>query len=328
MEPDRNDWRPTADLSSLQHRSEIVWQLRSFFRSAGFWEVHTPVLSQDTILDRHIEPLSLSGEILQIPNLENLRFYLQTSPEFALKRLLSAGAEKIYQIAPAFRAGERGLLHNPEFTMVEWYRQGDDMEQGIQLLCQLVRAIVPNSNPQVVSYQSVFQKHVGACPLNSNLSQLCTAACNFGLPVHRDWSHDRDDWLNLLFAEIVQPQLGIEQPTIVSHYPASQSALALISEVDPRVAERFELFINGLELANGYHELLDPLELERRMFSVQQQRQREGKEALKVNSRLIAAMKAGLPGCSGCALGLDRLLMAVSGVETIDQVLCFPIERA
>jgi elongation factor P--(R)-beta-lysine ligase len=321
-------WRPTASLSSLQRRSEAVWKIRSFFQSSGFWEVHTPTLSRETIADRHIDPMRIPGEILNVSGLENLTFFLQTSPEFAMKRLLAAGAERIYQIGPVFRAGERGTMHNPEFTMLEWYRSGDTLEDGIDLLAQVIQTVLPHSQVHRITYQAAFSQHAGLCPLSGTLDDLCNAARQHGLSVDQQWSCDRDDWLNLLFAEIVQPNLGTDTPTIVTHYPASQCALARVCPKDPRVAERYELFIAGVELANGYHELLDADEFAARTHSVRQQRELDGKEPLNESSRLLAAMKAGLPASSGCALGLDRLLMVLDQASSIDQVICFPIERA
>lgn len=328
MESNKQQWRPSADLISLQRRSEIVWSIRSFFQAAGFWEVHTPLLCQDTILDRYIEPLSVPGEFLAIPGLENIQFYLQTSPEFAMKRLLAAGAEKIYQIGSVFRAGERGPLHNPEFTMLEWYRCGDNFEQGIQFLKELIQCLLPGTTPQQASYQSLFLHYVGLCPLTCDDQSLVRAARKRQLTEGHDWSSDRDDWLNLLFSELVQPNLGMQQPIIVTHYPASQSALARIAASDPRVSERYELFAYGVELANGYHELIEPEELRQRIEKVRQQRVADGKPEFRENSRLIQAMKDGMPSCSGCALGLDRMIMVIQRAQSIDQVIAFPIEIA
>lgn len=322
------NWRPTASLDNLKLRSEVVWRLREFFRLAGFDEVHTPVLSRDTVMDRHIDPVVLSGQSLGVPDLRESQFYLQTSPEFAMKRLLAAGAERIYQIGPVFRSGERGALHNPEFTMMEWYRVGDDLESATELLSGIVQTVLPDTRPIRETYRSAFQRTVGTCPLASSIESLRQVAIQRGLEVSDHWSEDKDDWLNLLFAEVVQPQLGFDQPTILTHYPASQSALARICEKDPRVAERFELFISGIELANGYNELIDADELSNRNEIVRGQRLQDGKEDFHSGGRLVEAMQAGLPPCSGCALGLDRLLMVLCNATQIDDVLAFPIERA
>lgn len=323
-----DSWRPTITASNLQLRSDVVWRIRKFFYDCGFCEVHTPVISRDTVLDRHIDPVVLPGISLGLGSLADEDFFLQTSPEFGMKRLLAAGAQRIYQVASVFRAGERGDSHNPEFTMVEWYRVGDDFSQATQFLSELMKAVSPNWQPVQTTYQQAFELHVGLCPLSSPLSDLALAAVNRSLGVSSDWSHDRDDWLNLLFSEVVQPKLGEKQPEIVTHYPASQSALARICPSDPRVAERFELFVGGVELANGYHELLDPVELEKRNAKVSQQRMDDGKPALPLQSRLLQAMHHGLPACSGCALGLDRLVMVLSGATKIDDVIYFPIERS
>lgn len=320
-------WQPTITAQNLQLRGDILWSIRKFFYEAGFIEVHTPVVSQDTVIDRHIDPVVLSGKSLGLGEFAKQDFYLQTSPEFGMKRLLANGAQRIYQISQVFRAGERGKHHNPEFTMIEWYRVADDFSAATKLLADMMVAVNPVWKPKQTTYQQAFIEHAGICPLTCAVNELAAVAVAKELGVDDSWSNDRDDWLNLLFSEVVQPRLGFEQPEIVTHYPASQSALAKICESDSRVAERFELFIEGIELANGYHELLDAAELSKRNASVSQQRLQDGKEPLPQESRLLQAMRHGLPACSGCALGLDRLLMVLSRAKAIDEVICFPIER-
>lgn len=321
-------WQPTASVQNLHRRAEIVWHIRQFFHQRGVVEVHTPLLSRDTVIDRHIDPLALPAAQLGLPQLGDQPFFLQTSPEFGMKRLLASGMTAIYELKSVFRAGERGAHHNPEFTMLEWYRVGDDLAGGIQLLSELVQNVLGVSQVELTTYQRCFRQHVGCDPLQASVAELAAAAVANRLGVARDWSGDRDDWLNLLFAEVVQPQLGQQQPTIVSHYPASQSALAQLSSDDPRTAERYELFYRGVELANGYHELLDARELAARNAATADQRSADGKSPLPRDSRLLAAMSAGLPACSGCALGLDRLLMVAWNAHSIDEVIAFPIERA
>ncbi|MCA9132001.1 MAG: EF-P lysine aminoacylase GenX [Planctomycetales bacterium] len=321
-------WLPSASPTALQRRGELLWKIREFFYRQGLLEVHTPVLSHDTVIDRHIDPIALPGKNLALPELHQSTFYLQSSPEFCMKRLLAAGLPSMYQIAPVFRAGERGDFHNPEFTMIEWYRLGDDLQQSVHLLAELLRSVLAVEQVDQQTYQQVFQRHTGCDPLACSVAELAAVASERKMGVDRGWSDDRDDWLNLLFSEAVQPELGAAQPLIVTHYPASQSALARVAGDDPRTAERYELFIGGVELANGYHELLDAGELEQRNHTVLAQRAGDNKTSLPGDSRLLAAMRAGLPACSGCALGFDRLLMVVESAAHIDQVLAFPIERA
>lgn len=321
-------WLPTASLPTLELRSELLWRIREFFHERGLAEVQTPVLSHDTVIDRHIDPIRLPAANVFLSSTDQVDFVLQTSPEFCMKRLLTAGLTAIYEITSVFRAAERGQFHNPEFTMIEWYRVGDDLQAAVVLLGELVKSALGVESVDVVSYQEVFLASTGVDPLAASMNDLASHAVALSLGVDNEWSEDRDDWLDLLFSEIVQPRLGSQRPVIVTHYPASQSALALISPEDARVAERFELFAGGIELANGYHELLDADELARRNALALEQRRRDGKPPLNGDSRLLAAMRAGLPACSGCALGFDRLLMVASGAERIDEVLPFPIERA
>jgi lysyl-tRNA synthetase class 2 len=283
--------------------------------------------------------------------------WLQTSPEFAMKRLLAAGGEAIYQVARVFRRDELGPLHNPEFTLVEWYRAGDDMERGMQLTSDLCETVlcekrgtgtspdaglhghtfhgsepVPLFSPgpaERLSYREAFQRYVGLDPHTADGQRLAAAARAAGIQPPASLSlDDRDGWLDLLMVERIQPHLGIEQPVLLYDYPASQAALARVRPGDPPVAERFELYVAGLELANGYHELLDPAELRARNARINAQRQAEGKMALPEQSRLLRAMEAGLPPAVGVALGFDRLVMVAAGAKTIAEVIAFPFDRA
>lgn len=312
----------------MLRRSEIVWQLRQFFHGRGFAEVHTPIISHDTVVDLNIEPVRILGRSLDCHGAGDSDLFLQTSPEFAMKRLLAAGMKSIYSVGPVFRAGERGANHNPEFTMVEWYHVGDDMAAGVALVDQLIREVLASPPAEVITYQNACNTHADFDPLTATVEELSALATSKRLGVTNDWSDDHDTWLDLLFSELVQPKLGWERPTIVTNYPASQSALARIAESDPRTAERFELFVRGVELANGYHELLDPVELMARNEQTEAKRRELGRPSLPTNSRLIDAMQSGIPACSGCALGLDRLIMVAINAKSIDEVLTFPIDRA
>lgn len=321
-------WQPTATPDSLLRRSEIVWQLRQFFYHRGFAEVHTPIISHDTVVDLNIEPVRISGRSLDCHGAGNDDLFLQTSPEFAMKRLLAAGMRSIYSIGPVFRAAERGTNHNPEFTMVEWYRIGDDMAAGVAFVDELVRAVLGGPPAEIITYQHACKTFANFDPLVTTVEELSRVATSRELGVEADWSDDCDTWLDLIFSEVVQPKLGFSMPTIVTNYPASQSALARLAESDRRTAERFELFVRGVELANGYHELLDPTELMSRNEQTEAKRRELGRPSLPVNSRLIQAMQSGIPACSGCALGLDRLIMVATNARAIDEVIAFPIERA
>lgn len=314
------DYRPTADLRHLRTRAEMLGRLRAFFSDRGFLEVETPLLSVDTIVDVHIEPFELSDD--------GRSRWLQTSPEFAMKRLLASGADAIYQVCKAFRRGESGALHNEEFTLVEWYRAGDSYEAGMQFLAELTSMMLSIETVERLSFASAFARTVGLDPHCADASALCEAAKSMGLSVDEDFSAFRDDWLDLLMSHCVQPHLGVDSPVIVFDYPASQAALAQIRPDDPPVAERFELFYRGVELANGYHELSSAAEFRSRMAANNVARQERGKAALPETSRLLSAMEAGLPACSGCALGWDRLVMLALEANSLEQVIAFPGCRA
>lgn len=299
-------------------------RLREFFYQRGFLEVETPILSVDTVVDRHLDPFSISLDLGRAP----LTLWLQTSPEFAMKRLLAAGAEAIYQVSRVFRQDERGPLHNPEFTLVEWYRTGDDLAAGMKLTSDLCEALLGRGPAELLSYGEAFQRYVGLNPHSAAIDILIAAARECGTPPESLAKDDRDGWLDWLLTERVQANLGVQRPVLLYDFPASQAALAQVRPGPPPVAERFELYVGSLELANGYHELLDPDELRRRNVRANELRRADGKPPLPEASRLLAAMEHGLPPAVGCALGFDRLVMLAAGARSIDEVIAFRWERA
>jgi elongation factor P--(R)-beta-lysine ligase len=335
-----SDFLPTASLDSLRLRAELLARIREFFSARKFLEVETPILSADVTVDRHLDPMStILADDPRQPDVGR-RMWLQTSPEFGMKRLLAAGATAIYQITRAFRNGEVGPLHNPEFTIVEWYRVGDDMQAGMLLLSDFCRTLLGTPVAERLSYADAFSRYVGINPHSATEPELAEVARQQEIIISGGFGADRDGWLNLLSTKCVEPHLGQAAPTILYDYPAGQAALAKIrGEMIPatsssaessivRVAERFELYFRGIELANGYHELLDAAELRHRNCAANAARVVEGKPTLPEESRLLTAMEAGLPACTGVALGFDRLVMLAAGAKTLANILAFPIDRA
>lgn len=321
------DFFPTASLATLEKRADLLRRVRDFFDRRGFIEVETPVLSHDVVVDRHLDPLSVT--LFDDPRQPEVgkKLWLQTSPEFGMKRLLAAGMKAIYQITRAFRGGEMGDLHNPEFTMVEWYRIGDDYEAGMRLLGELAAELLGRGTPMRLSYREAFQRFAGVDPLDSADDRLAEAAAAITAQ-EPDYDAPRDALLDVLLVQRVEPQLGTAEPVILYDYPASQAALARVRPGDFPLAERFELYVDGIELANGYHELLEADVLRLRNQLNNSARQAAGKPALPIVSRLLAAMEHGLPPCSGTALGFDRLVMVATGAKSLREVMAFPIERA
>jgi lysyl-tRNA synthetase class 2 len=329
MSAPRDDFRPTASWEMLRRRAGLLRQVRAFFEARGFLEVETPILSADTVVDRHLDPLAVTLPDDPRRPEAGRRLWLQTSPEFGMKRLLAAGGEAIYQVTRAFRGGERGRHHNPEFTMIEWYRRGDSYEAGMELLAEFAAAILGMGPAEGMTYSEAFLRHVGVEPHAATTAELAAAARRLAVPVPESLSpEDRDGWLNVLLAAVVEPRLGENAPTILCDWPASQAALARVRGAVPPVAERFELYARGIELANGYHELVDPRTLRERAMLANAQRRAEGKPSLPEESRLLAAMEHGLPACCGAALGFDRLVMVASGATTLAEVMAFPVDRA
>ena len=337
------EFAPSASWRNIKLRSELLRRLRGFFDSRGFVEVETPILSADVVVDRHLEPFrTLYAPDPRRPD-EGRELFLQTSPEFHMKRLLASGGEAIYQVARAFRNGERGRLHNPEFTLVEWYRRGDDYDAGMKLLSDLCACLLRCEPAERLTYRDAFVQHAGVDPFAATMEELrraCGAERDFvqdglethpiedidGLETHP--TMDRDALLDMILVDRVEPYLGRGRPTVLCDYPPSQAALAIVRREVTPVAERFELYVDGVELANGYHELLDAGELRRRAAEANDLRAAGGRERLPEESRLLAAMDHGLPACCGCALGFDRVLLLAAGAESIDDVLAFPIGRA
>ena len=323
------DFQPTASWRNLRLRAALLGCVRRFFDDRGFLEVETPLLSRDTVVDRHLEPIAVTLPGDPSRPEQGRRMWLQTSPELAMKRLLAAGGTALYQVTRSFRAAESGPRHNPEFTLIEWYRVGDSPDQAMDRLSELAEATLQRGPARRLTYAEAFQQHVGIDPHAASTEQLISAVRKNDVPAPQGWSSDdRDSWLNLLLAELVEPHLGRDRPTILLDYPASQAALAKVRPGPPAVAERFELYLDGIELANGYHELLDADELRRRNRDVNRQREADARPPLPEHSRLLDAMDHGLPDCCGVALGFDRLVMQVVGADHIDQVLAFPVDRA
>ncbi|MEJ1341513.1 MAG: EF-P lysine aminoacylase EpmA, partial [Candidatus Sedimenticola sp. (ex Thyasira tokunagai)] len=303
----------------------LLADIRAFFLLAGVLEVDTPSCSRCGVTDpalesfktRYTGPGAASGADL----------YLHTSPEFPMKRLLAAGSGAIYQICKVFRDGEAGRYHNPEFTLLEWYRPGFDHHQLMDEMEQLIQGLLPSALPvRRISYGDLFRQHLDIDPFSATVEQLRNCAQQLQGVESLNLT-DTDSWLDLLLTHLIEPELG-EGLCFVYDYPASQASLARLSSDDPRIAERFELYINGVEMANGFHELTDENEQRQRFQLDQEKRQQLDLPLVPMDEQLLHALGAGLPDCSGVALGIDRLLMHIVGAEHIDQVIAFPLDRA
>lgn len=316
---------PTATVANLKKRAAVLGQLRLFFDENGFTEVQTPVLSRDSIIDRHLDPIEV---VMQLPGASPATWYLQTSPEQSMKRLLCTGIGSIYQVGPVFRSGERGRLHNPEFTMAEWYDVGAELYQGLELLDRLLMRLLGTQPAERIRFEEAFGNATGLKLFDMKPIDFGRWAVKQGLVENEQWSLDWDDWVNLVFSDRVQGTLGLQTPVIVTHFPASQAALARVCVEDPRTAERYEAFYRGVELANGYHELMDADQLEARSAIANEYRKAEGKKMLPVQNRMLDAMRAGMPSSCGCALGFDRVVMLACNASSLDEVVSFVAENA
>jgi lysyl-tRNA synthetase class 2 len=296
--------------------------VRRFFHDRGVLEVETPLLAAAPVTDPHIETFSCQGMVAGVAQ----DLYLQTSPEYAMKRLLAAGSGPIFQICKAFRRGEQGSHHNPEFTMLEWYRPGFDHHQLMTEIDELLAATIGCAAAERLTFAEAFRGYAGIDPHTADTRQLRARALELG---HTGLdSDDPDLWLDLLLSQQVQPRLGRGRPTFLYDYPARQAALAKVRDEQPPVAERFELYLEGTELANGYHELTDAEEQRQRFAADLARRQELGRPAVPVDFHLLAALVAGMPACAGVALGFDRLVLVAAGASHLAEVMAFPIDRA
>jgi elongation factor P--(R)-beta-lysine ligase len=323
------DWRPTATRGVLERRAMLLAQVRQFFAKRGVLEVDTPLVVNSAVTDVHIHSVRVELERGSPP------CFLHTSPEYAMKRLLAAGTGDIFQICRVVRGSERSRLHNPEFTLIEWYRVGFSLETLMSEVEALVRELLGPSAAarpsERLSYRDAFLRELKLDPLAAGSGEIARAARTLGYTARESEAAstaERDTQLELLMGALVGPKLGRQALTFVHGYPASQAALAQLDAVDPRVALRFELYCEGIELANGFRELASVAEQRARLERDVEERRRRGLAACAIDERFLAALQAGLPECAGVALGFDRLVMLATGARHIDEVLAFPIERA
>jgi len=318
------DWRPTATLGVLRRRAAMLARAREFFAARHVLEVDTPTLSAAAVTDPQIE--SLVTRIVGLPD----PYHLCTSPEYPMKRLLAAGSGDIYQICRVFRDEERGRWHNPEFTLLEWYRLGFDDAALMTEVEALVAALL---EPQRrlgtalrLTYAEAMRRHAGVDAHADSDAALARAAHTHGIRCEAEL--DRDGWLDLLMGVVVGPKLGLDRPCFIHDYPASQASLARLKPGLPRVAARFELYLYGIELANGFHELTDVGEQRARFEGDLATRRARRQTTPPLDERLLAALAAGIPECAGVALGFDRLVALAVGADRLADGMAFSIDTA
>ncbi|MBU2967595.1 EF-P lysine aminoacylase EpmA [Amphritea sp. 2_MG-2023] len=319
-------WRATAPIENLRRRAEILAQIRAFFAERKVLEVETPLMTSSAVSDPYIDTIECRYHPL--PRQQEQVRYLQSSPEYAMKRLLASGSGAIYQVCKAFRNGECGRRHNPEFTMLEWYRPGFDHYQLMDEVEALVGPIIGFDDFKRISYAELFRQYLQIDLQAVTVAELA-AATRQHIDVQME-DDNRDNWLNLLMSHVIEPQLADQGAVFVYDYPASQAALArtALDAEGGLVACRFELFVAGVELANGYFELTDGDEQARRFQQDIQQRQTEGLPLRPTDQLLVDALQSGLPECAGVAIGLDRLVMLALGTQNISDVIALPFDRA
>lgn len=308
-------WHPTASIESLKLRARIIQGVRAFFDARDVLEVETPLLARFGVTDPFLE--NFETQYLGSPR------YLQTSPEYHMKRLLCAGSPSIFQLSKAFRHEASGAQHNPEFTMLEWYRLGFDYRTLMDEVSGLIEHVLEVKQVRHVSYQALFQSSLSLCPFEASIEALKQCAFDHNIDVCGEFS-SKDQWLSLLLTHVVEPTLG-QGLCFVYDFPASQAALA---RIEKGVAKRFECYLNGVELANGFEELTDPAVQCTRFNEDNRLRLAEGLKEKEKDNYLLASLTQGLPACSGVALGLDRLLMLALDKKNISEVISFSTENA
>jgi lysyl-tRNA synthetase class 2 len=316
-----SDWKPTASIATLEIRAEMLRAAREYFAATRALEVETPTLSVAGVTDVHLA--SVSAVAMGKPR------FLHTSPEYPMKRLLAAGCGDIWQICKVYRDGESGRWHNPEFTLIEWYRIGIDHHALMADVEQLINTLLPPARQfdraERLSYREAVQLHAGVDALDDATPVLVARLQSAGIDVPASLRSDRDGCLDLIMSTLVGPQLGLDRLSFIYDYPVSQAALA---RARGRVASRFEAYLAGIELCNGFHELADATEQRQRFEQDAASRARRNLPAVPLDENFIAALGSGLPECSGVALGFDRLVMCATGARHIDEVIAFPFDRA
>lgn len=316
-----SNWKPTARIATLELRARMLRAAREYFTATRALEVETPALSAAAVSDVHLASVAARAM--------NQARYLHTSPEYCMKRLIAAGCGDIWQIAKVYRDGESGRWHNPEFTMIEWYRLGIDHHALMSDVERLIAAMLPPERQfdraERLSYREAIKLHAGVDAFEDATPVLIARLESAGIEMPAELRSERDAVLDLIMSTLVGPKLGHERLAFIYDYPASQAALA---QIRGRVASRFEAYLDGIELANGFHELADAREQRARFEHDLAERTKRGLPTHPIDERLLAALEHGLPECSGVALGFDRLVMCAAGARHIDEVLAFPFDRA
>lgn len=318
QELNKNNWQPTARLNAMQARAECYKKIRKFFEDRKVLEVETPLMATCGVTDPYIQAFPVIDK------------FLQTSPEYAMKRMLAADCGSIYQICKAFRREEAGNFHNPEFTMIEWYKLGFNHEQLMQETDELLRLLLDCPPATRITYHDLFMHKLNINPHTADIATLQQCAKENGIELTAAASKDLTvtDWLQLLMSHVLEPQLTGPSAWFVYDFPAAQAALAKIIPGEFPVAARFEVYMEGIELGNGYYELQDPVEQTKRFVEDNKKRQEHGIHTMQPDERLVAALEAGFPDCAGIAMGIDRILMLKLKTKSIADVLTFTINNA
>ena len=316
-----SDWQPASGPGAAARCAAMKQRIRAYFEAAHVLEVDTPVLSPYAVSDPQIESLEVTHS-----HVSGQPLYLHTSPEFYMKRLLAAGYPDIYSMCRVFRDGETGRLHQPEFTMLEWYRLGMGLDEIVADTLGVIRtALDQDIAVDQVEYRDAFITACGIDPLDADIASLADVA-DADDALRAALGDERDDWLDLVLATRVIPEFAPGQLTVLRHYPANQAALARLCPNDKTVADRFEVFLGPVELANGYVELTDSAEQCKRIETDNASRQRRGRPVRPADKRLLAALESGLPDCAGVAMGLERLLMLFNKTHDIGNVVTFTFQ--
>jgi lysyl-tRNA synthetase class 2 len=318
-------WQPGASIQVLRQRAELIAGIRGFFHKRGVLEVETPSISHYPTVDLHLDSFTVHAAFQNHPN------YLITSPEYHMKRLLASGSGSIYQLCKAFRCDEAGSKHNPEFTILEWYREGWNHWTLMQEVDDLLRTLLNTQPAEYITYQEVFAGSLKVDPLSLTRDQFAMLCREKRVTPPADLllaETDRDERLNYLLGLFIEPGLGKERPVFLHDYPASQANLAKLNAAHPGYAMRFEVYYQGVELGNGFCELTDSAEQEKRFQEVNRARVGFGKQELPIDDTFLAALKAGMPDCAGVAMGVDRMIMLALDLAEVDRVMAFSWKRA